>query len=75
LAVIEVGELGKRYEEVWGIIDVNFTVKEGELAVLVGPNGAGKTTTIRILTTFLKPSKARASFLSTLTHQSLGALG
>src|SRR5262245_59193870 len=28
--------------------DVNFTVEDGEIAVLIGPSGCGKTTALRI---------------------------
>lgn len=37
------------------LIDVNLTVKEGEICGLLGPNGAGKTTIIKIITGFLTP--------------------
>lgn len=60
---IECVGLGKKFERVWGIKDVTFRAKKGELTVLVGPNGAGKTTTVRILTTFYKPTKGRAYVL------------
>jgi ABC-2 type transport system ATP-binding protein len=56
-------ELGKKYGDKWGLTNATFTVKKGELAVIVGPNGAGKTTTIKILTTILRPSKGNAEVL------------
>ena len=56
-------ELGRKYGEIWGLRRATFTIKSGELVVLVGPNGAGKTTTIKILTTNLKPSKGHATVL------------
>jgi len=57
-------ELGKKYNETWGLKNSTFSVENGELAVLVGPNGAGKTTTVKILTTCLKPSRGKAEVLS-----------
>ncbi len=63
MAVVETKDLGRRYGDTWGLRDASFTVEKGEMAVLAGPNGAGKTTTIRILTTFLKPSKGWANVL------------
>ena len=39
---IETFNLGRRYGEIWGLKSANFTVRRGELVVLVGPNGAGK---------------------------------
>lgn len=61
--VIETYELGKKYGKTWGLRRASFKVKRGELVVLAGPNGAGKTTTVRILTTFLKPTKGEAYVL------------
>lgn len=49
-SMIEVEGLSKRYEDVKAVVDVGFTVREGELFGFLGPNGAGKTTTINMLT-------------------------
>ena len=51
---VETFNLGRKYGDVWGLKSANFTVRRGELVVLVGSNGAGKTTTVKILTTILK---------------------
>lgn len=40
--------------------DVSFFVKEGEILGLLGPNGAGKSTLMRILTTFIYPTRGTA---------------
>ncbi len=51
--MIEVEGLTKYYGPVPAIMDVSFSVKEGEIVAFLGPNGAGKTTTMRVLTGFM----------------------
>jgi ABC-2 type transport system ATP-binding protein len=59
-AVVAEG-LGKRYDELWALRDVDLEVPTGSILGLLGHNGAGKTTAIRILTTLALPSEGRAS--------------
>src|SRR5690349_2500636 len=42
------------------VSDVNLTVPEGSVYVLMGPNGAGKTTTFRILLGLLRATRGSA---------------
>ena len=58
--MIEVEGLTKSYGKSRGIIDVSFSVPEGEVFGFLGPNGAGKTTTIRILMALLRADAGRA---------------
>ncbi|OAB29999.1 hypothetical protein PMSD_19485 [Paenibacillus macquariensis subsp. defensor] len=39
--------------------DINLTIKEGEITVLIGPSGCGKTTTMKMkmINRLIKPSK------------------
>jgi ABC-2 type transport system ATP-binding protein len=53
-AIIEVEKLNKSYGRKRGIVDVTFSVDEGEVFGFLGPNGAGKTTTIRILMALIR---------------------
>src|ERR1044072_589219 len=53
-AIIEVEGLSKSYGGKRGIVDVSFSVPEGEVFGFLGPNGAGKTTTIRILMALIR---------------------
>ncbi len=55
-AMIEVEGLTKYYGPHPAVIDVSFTVAEGEIVAFLGPNGAGKTTTMRVLTGYLPPT-------------------
>jgi ABC-2 type transport system ATP-binding protein len=53
--------LGKRYDELWALRDLDLNVPAGSVLGLLGHNGAGKTTAIRILTTLALPTTGRAS--------------
>ncbi len=59
--MIEVQGLTLTYPSGKGVFDLNFVVKNGEVAGYLGPNGAGKTTTIRALLGFMKPDKGSCS--------------
>ena len=60
---IEAAGLTKWYGKRRGVLDLEFSVAEGEVFGFLGPNGAGKTTTIRLLLGFLRPSAGRALVL------------
>lgn len=61
MAVIEIDKLTKYYGKARGIIDVSFTVEEGEIFGFIGPNGAGKSTTIRSLLGLIFPTSGKAT--------------
>ena len=61
--VIETVGLTKYYGPTPGIVDLDLTVREGEVFGFLGPNGAGKSTTIRVLMNFLFPSEGSATVL------------
>lgn len=56
MSIIEVQKLTKYYGKARGIVDVSFSVDEGEIYGFIGPNGAGKSTTIRLLCSLIYPS-------------------
>ncbi len=58
--LIEVEELTKYYGKHRGIIDLSFSVSEGEVFGYLGPNGAGKTTTIRTILDLIRPTDGKA---------------
>ncbi|AJC74466.1 MAG: ABC transporter related [Thermotoga sp. 50_1627] len=60
MSVIETRNLCKYYGKHRGIVDVSFSVEEGEIFGFIGPNGAGKTTTIRILLGLIFPTSGTA---------------
>lgn len=60
MSTIEVNNLTKYYGKARGIVDVSFTVEEGEIFGFIGPNGAGKSTTIRLFLALIFPSSGEA---------------
>jgi ABC-2 type transport system ATP-binding protein len=58
--MINVDRLSKDFGPVMAVQDVTFNVEANEIVGLLGNNGAGKTTIMRILTTFLSPSRGSA---------------
>ena len=58
--MIKASGLTMHYGPVVALDDVSFEVQRGEIVALLGPNGAGKSTTMKILTTYLYPTKGKA---------------
>lgn len=58
---VEIQHLTKQYGKARGIIDVSFSIEEGEIFGFIGPNGAGKSTTIRTLLALIYPTSGTAS--------------
>lgn len=52
--MLQVSHLTKRYGKLTANNDLNFSVENGEIAVLCGPNGAGKSTAIKCLAGLLR---------------------
>ena len=45
------------------LVDISFSVSEGEFVSIVGPNGAGKTTLVNVVTGLLRPTAGEVRFL------------
>ncbi len=58
--MIKASNLTMHYGPVVALNNVSFEVTKGEIVGLLGPNGAGKSTTMKILTTYLYPTKGTA---------------
>lgn len=62
MSIVEINNLTKYYNKnSRGIIDVSFSIEEGEIFGFIGPNGAGKSTTIRTLLNFIYPTSGKAT--------------
>lgn len=59
--MIQAKGLSMQYGPVKALEDVSFDVNDGEIVALLGPNGAGKSTCMKILTTYLHPTKGTAT--------------
>jgi ABC-2 type transport system ATP-binding protein len=59
--MIEAKKLSMNYGPTLALEDVSFTAREHEVLGLLGPNGAGKSTLMRILTTYIYPTKGTAT--------------
>jgi ABC-2 type transport system ATP-binding protein len=78
-AVIDVGNVHKRYGGTVAVDDVSFTVDEAEIFGILGPNGAGKTTTVECIEGLRTPDRGRIRVLgldprtdAAELHQQLG---
>ena len=60
---IKTSALTKSYGKHRGVIDLNFSVEEGETFGFIGPNGAGKSITIRLFLNLLFPTSGGATVL------------
>ena len=61
---LEATGLGKRFEDVIALDDVDLRVATGSVHGLLGPNGAGKTTLLRILLGLIRPDAGIVRVLS-----------
>lgn len=57
--LMQVDQIGYRYNHQWVIRDISFALEPGELVGLIGPNGTGKTTLMKCLARLLVPQEGR----------------
>ena len=60
---IEATGLTVRFGDVEAVVDVDLTVRAGEVVALLGPNGAGKTTCVETLLGYRRPDDGTARVL------------
>src|SRR5690625_4598534 len=61
MPIVDLQNLTKYYKKNRGIVDVTFSIEEGEIFGFIGPNGAGKSTAIRTLLNFIYPTSGSAT--------------
>jgi branched-chain amino acid transport system ATP-binding protein len=62
-SIIEVKDLTKSYGGLVAVNDVSFEVQEHEILSIIGPNGAGKSTIFKLISSFVKPTRGRVTFM------------
>jgi ABC-2 type transport system ATP-binding protein len=60
MAVLQAIQLGKQYNDVAVLSNLDLSIDKGEVYCLLGQNGAGKTTTINIFLGFTRPTCGKA---------------
>ncbi|MBI3706739.1 MAG: ABC transporter ATP-binding protein [Proteobacteria bacterium] len=77
--VLEARNIAVRFGGLIAIVDMNFSVHEGEIVGLIGPNGAGKTTAFNVITGYLSPTAGsivyRGRDLAGLRSNQIAGLG
>jgi branched-chain amino acid transport system ATP-binding protein/branched-chain amino acid transport system permease protein len=61
-ALLDVRGLAVAYGRMTVVSDVSFTLRRGEIVVIIGANGAGKTTTLRALAGLQHPGRGEVTF-------------
>ncbi len=56
MALLEIKNLQKNFGDLKVLRDINISIEEGEVLVLIGPSGSGKSTFLRCLNLLEKPS-------------------
>lgn len=67
--MIDAQHLGMLFGPVTALEDATFQVGRGEILGLLGPNGAGKSTVMKILTTYLRPTRGTATVCGFDVHK------
>jgi branched-chain amino acid transport system ATP-binding protein len=57
--LLDVRGVNKSFGGIKAVVNVSFTLSQGDVLGVIGPNGAGKTTLVNLLTGFLKPDSGR----------------
>jgi len=58
-AMVQAGNLTRRFGEVTAVDHLDLEIEKGEIFGLVGPDGAGKTTTLRLFCGLLDPTEGQ----------------
>ncbi len=59
MAELQLQGVGKKFDAVTAVEDVDLTIPDGKLVCLLGPSGCGKTTLIRIIAGLEEPTTGR----------------
>lgn len=73
--IIQVRNLGFRYDDEPVLAEINFDVQPGEFVAVVGPNGGGKTTLMRLILGLLTPQQGTLHVFGRLPGQQPDRIG
>ena len=59
--IITMSGIGKQFNHIWVLKDINFEVNQGEVHAIFGENGAGKSVLMKILSGVLQPDEGEVS--------------
>jgi len=62
MSLLEIVGLTKHFYRATALLDVNLSVREGEILGLIGPNGSGKTTAFNCVSGLLRPDRGSILF-------------
>jgi ABC-2 type transport system ATP-binding protein len=68
-AAIACGDLGKSFDGVPVVRNVDLSIAPGRIVALIGPSGCGKTTTVRLLTGIYRPTTGWAKINGTAAER------
>ena len=57
--MIQFDHVSKSYGKTQVLKDLNYTIRDGEFAVLIGPSGCGKTTSLKMINRLIEPNSGR----------------
>lgn len=60
--LIEFKQVQKKFGEKYAIKELNLSIEQGEIFVLVGPSGSGKTTSLKMINGLSQPSAGEIFF-------------
>ena len=60
--ILQVTDVCKTFGGVQALLNVSFSIQQGEVFGIIGPNGSGKTTLINCITGFIKMDSGRVLY-------------
>ena len=60
--ILQVIDVSKAFGGIQALLNVSFTVQQGEVFGIIGPNGSGKTTLINCITGFIKMNSGKVLY-------------